>query len=244
MALFGRDKPVVYDPYGSSRRSGFPIPRWLIILMLGIVLGAGGLFYAEENYLPPRLTPAESHRIQNHAATLETERKRLQAALDRTSAEAKAAAQAAASQLAQVQAENGKLTTALAKARESLAPYERDLALFTAIMPPDPRDSEIAIRAANFANESGKLGYHVLLTDGRRNSGKPFTGVLEFAVEGNRGGRTETVRLDPLPVSVGSYQHLEGQVDLPAGFTARQVTVRVFDRIGGRQFGMRVLYAR
>jgi hypothetical protein len=45
-------------------------------------------------------------------------------------------------------------------------------------------------------------------------------------------------------VSIASYRHLEGRVELPAGFTARQVTVRVYDRIGGRQFGLRVLYAR
>lgn len=243
MALFGRDKPVVFDPYGSSRRSGFPIPRWLIILMLGIVLGAGGLFYAEENYLPPRLTPAESERIQGHAAKLETERARLQAELDRTTAAAKAAAQSAATQLASVQAENKKLAADLAKARESVAPLERDLQLFTAIMPPDPRGGDIAIRGANFANESGHLAYHVLLTDERKGQ-KPFEGVVEFAVEGNRGGRGETVRLDPLPVSIASYQHLEGRIELPAGFTGRQVTVRVYDRIGGRQFGLRVLYVR
>lgn len=243
MALFGRDKPVVFDPYGSSRRSGFPIPRWLLILMLGIVLGAGGLFYAEENYLPARLTPAESERIQGHAAKLETERARLQSELDRTTAAAKSAAQSAATQLASVQAENKKLAADLAKARESVAPLERDLQLFTAILPPDPRGGDIAIRGANFANEAGQLAYHVLLTDERKGQ-KSFEGVVEFSVEGSRGGRGETVRLDPLPVSIASYRHLEGRVELPAGFTARQVTVRVYDRIGGRQFGLRVLYAR
>lgn len=113
MELFGRNKPVVFDPYGSSRRSGFPIPRWLVILMLGIVIGAAGLFYAEENDLPPRLTPAESERLQSYAAQLEGERQRLQAALDKATGDARAAADAAAKQIAATRSENEKLTAAL-----------------------------------------------------------------------------------------------------------------------------------
>lgn len=243
MALFGRNKPVVFDPYGSSRRSGFPIPRWLIILMLGIVLGAGGLFYAEENYLPPRLTPAESQRLQAHAAQLEAERQRLQAELDKTTAEARAAAETAARQIASTQAENKKLSTELAAARESVAPLQRDLALFAEILPPDPRGGAVAVRAANFANDAGNLDYHVLLTRDQKD-GKPFEGVVELAVAGSRAGRTETITLDPLPVSLERYRHLQGKLPLPPGFEGRQVTVRVLDRVGGRQLGMRVLYVR
>lgn len=243
MALFGRNKPVVFDPYGSSRRSGFPIPRWLIILMLGIVLGAGGLFYAEENYLPPRLTPAESQRLQNRVAELEAERQRLQAELDKTTAEARAAADTAAKQIASTQAENKKLATELAAARESVAPLQRDLALFAEILPPDPRGGAVAVRAANFANDAGQLDYHVLLTRDQK-EGKPFEGVMELIVAGSRGGRNDTVALDPLPVSFASYRHLRGKLPLPEGFEGRQVTVRVLDRVGGRQLGMRVLYVR
>ncbi|ODT36814.1 MAG: hypothetical protein ABS55_05085 [Lautropia sp. SCN 70-15] len=243
MALFGRNKPVVFDPYGSSRRSGFPIPRWLLILMLGIVLGAGGLFYAEENYLPPRLTPAESQRLQAHAAQLEAERQRLQAELDKTTAEARAAADTAAKQIASTQAENKKLSSELAAARESVAPLQRDLALFAEILPPDPRGGAVAVRAANFANDAGQLDYHVLLTRDQKDN-KAFEGVVELVVAGSRGGRAETITLDPLPLKLERYRHLQGKLPLPPGFEGRQVTVRVLDRAGGRQLGMRVLYVR
>ncbi|MCM5571161.1 hypothetical protein M6I34_11655 [Burkholderiaceae bacterium FT117] len=243
MALFGRNKPVVFDPYGSSRRSGFPIPRWLIILMLGIVLGAGGLFYAEENYLPPRLTPAESQRLQNRLAELESERQRLQGELDRTTAEAKSAATAAARQIESTRTENEKLKTELAAARESVAPLKADIEMFAEVLPPDPRGGAIAIRAANFSNVAGQLDYHVLLTRDQK-EGKPFEGVMELIVAGSRGGRNDTVALDPVPASFASYRHMRGKLPLPEGFEGRQVTVRVLDRVGGRQLGMRVLYVR
>jgi len=243
MALFGRNKPVVFDRYGSSRRPGFPIPRWLLILLLGVVLGAGGLFHIQKSYLPPRLTPAESQQLQAQAAQLEAERRRLQGELDRTGAEARTAAQTAARQIASTRAENEKLSRELAAARDSVAPLQRDLTLFAEVIPPDPRGGVIAVRAANFANDAGKLGYHVLLTRDPKD-GKPFEGVMELVVTGSRGGRADTVTLDPLPVSVEHYRHLQGKLALPPGFEGRQVTVRVLDQAGGRLLGMRVLYVR
>lgn len=243
MALFGRNKPVVFEPYGSTRRSGFPIPRWLLVLMLGIVLGAGGISYIERNFMPPRLTPAESRTLQTRAQTLETERQALQGELDRTTAEARTAAQTAAREIASTRAENEKLSSALAAARASVAPLQNDLALFLEVLPPDPRGGVIAVRAANFANDAGKLDYHVLLTRDPKESAS-FKGVMEFVVTGNRGGRTDTVTLEPLPVSVERYRHLRGEVPLPPGFDGRQVTVRILEEAGGRMLGMRVLYVR
>lgn len=243
MALFGRNKPVVFDRYGSSRRSGFPIPRWLLILMLGIVLGAGGLSYVERNVLPPRLTPAESQELLARATRLETDLKRLQGELDRTTAEARTAAQTAAREIASTRAENAKLSTELATARASVAPLQRDIELFNAILPPDPRGSAVAVRAASFASNAGKLGYHVLLTRDTKD-GKTFEGVMELVVTGARGSRDDTVTLDPVPVTLERYRHVQGELALPAGFDGRQVTVRVLDRAGGRLIGMRVLYVR
>src|SRR5438270_716687 len=39
--MFGRSKPIVFDPYGRRRR-GLRVPRWLVLLLLGGALGAGG----------------------------------------------------------------------------------------------------------------------------------------------------------------------------------------------------------
>jgi hypothetical protein len=234
----GRLRPLRLEP--PPRLS---VPRWLLILLLGIGLGAGGLSYVERNVLPPRLSPGESQALQSRATALETERARLQGEIGRSDAEARTAAQAAAREIASMRAENEKLSADLAAARESVAPLERDVALFTAILPPDPRGGAVAVRAARFANDAGKLDYHVLLTRDAED-GNAFEGVMELVMTGTRGGRDATVTLDPVPVSLERHRHLQGELALPPGFDGRQVTVRVLDRAEGRLMGMRVYYVR
>ena len=57
--MFGRSRPVVFDPYPSRRSRGRP-PAWLVTAVLGIALGAGGVLYVQERYLPQRLSPEQS----------------------------------------------------------------------------------------------------------------------------------------------------------------------------------------
>ena len=244
MGLFRRNGPVVFEPYGSRRRSGWPIPRWLMILVLGIGLGAGGLLYLQENYLPKRMTPAQSQRLQAQFDEVDAERRTLKAQLATATAEATSAREQAQQQAKAASAETAKLSAELAGARQAIDRLEKDIALFEEILPPDPRDGVVAVRAARFDSEGGELGYHVLLTR-EQAGGKPFTGVLQFAVAGQgASGRSETVTLDPLDVSLGRYQHLQGSLPLPEGFTGRRATIRVLDRVEGRMLGMRVINVR
>ena len=45
--MLGSSKPVVFDPYG-GRRKRRGVPRWLVLLLLGIAAGAGGVIYVQE----------------------------------------------------------------------------------------------------------------------------------------------------------------------------------------------------
>lgn len=232
MALFRRNGPVVFEPHGYRRRRSWRIPRWLVFLVLGIVIGAGGLLYAQQEYLPQRLSPEESRELQTRLEQVDAERQRLQSALDEATGKAQAS-----------EAEGKRLATELATARQSVDRLQKDLALFDDVLPPDPRGGAVEVRAARFANDSGRLAYHVLLT--RENRGKAFRGVIEFVVTGERAsGRNDTITLDPVEVTLASYEHARGTIPLPEGFLARQVTIRVLDAPGGRMQGMRVLNVR
>ncbi len=173
-------------------------PRWLVLLLVGIVIGAGGLLYVQQEYLPPRLSPEESQRLQARVGELEAERDKLQSSLTDTT-----------KQLQASETETKRLSTELTGARDKAQQLQQDIALFLDVLPPDPRDGTIDVRAARFANDNGRLAYHVLLTRETK-AGKAFRGVLQFVVAGARAsGANATVTLDPIDVNLASYEHLE-----------------------------------
>src|SRR5689334_6409085 len=83
--LGSSSKPIPFDPYGSSRRKRRGVPRWAVLLVLGIALGAGGVILVQERYLPPRLSADASTRLRESYQRADAERQRLQTELDATS---------------------------------------------------------------------------------------------------------------------------------------------------------------
>jgi hypothetical protein len=231
--MFGRSKPVVFDPY-RRQRSRWRLPPWLILLLTGVAAGAGGLFFLQERYLPPRLSPAESAALRSAYETADAQARRLQAELA-TAVQQRDAA------LADAKRHSGEL----ADARAAAADLRADMASLVATLPPDPRDNRVEVRAARFEAGGGKLDYDVVLTRPRAGSGKPLAGVLQLSVAGESGrGEATTVTPDPVNVSIGSHEVVRGQVTLPEGFKPQQTTVRVLDRAGGQAMGMRVMLVK
>src|SRR5690625_7433475 len=72
-----RSRKPAFRPsaYGYSRRKR-RIPRWLMLMIVGIVIGVGGVLFVQESYGPARLTVAESERLHFdlNAATSEVQR--------------------------------------------------------------------------------------------------------------------------------------------------------------------------
>ncbi|MBE0594423.1 MAG: hypothetical protein M9951_05715 [Burkholderiaceae bacterium] len=232
--MFGRSKPVVFEPHGYRRGRSWKIPRWLLILLAGIVIGVGGLLYAQEEYGPQRLTAAESQRLQATLDQTESERQRLQDELGATTRKLEAAV-----------AEGKTLSEQLAESRGSVGALQQDIDLFLQALPPDPRGGPTQIRSARFFQDGGRLGYHVVVTRDKPTA-RPYTGVMQFVVAGTRGNSSaETnVTLDPIEVVLPAYVHLRGSMPLPEGFNPRETTVRVMDSVGGATRAMRVLYVR
>ena len=225
--MFGSSKPIPFDPYG--RRRSRRVPRWLVLLLLGIVLGAGAVLVVQERYLPPRLTAEASARLRDSFERADAERQRLQAELAATS-----------DRLRGTLEENKRLATELGAEKETAQRLRQDIAALVASLPPDPRNTPVAVRAARFEVQGDTLAYNVVLS--REHAGKnPFGGVLQLVVAGASGRANDTVTMAPVPISIGLYDTVRGSLALPQGFKPRQTTIQVLDKAGGKLLGMRVM---
>jgi len=230
--MFGQSKPVVIDRYG-KRRSRWRLPRWLLLLLLGVATGAAGLVFVQERYLPARLSADESTALRTAFDRAEAERQRLQRELDATAQRLQAAL-----------ADKKRLEEELAAPHAAAERLRADMAAVIGALPPDPRGGAVEVRAGRFTHQGGELAYDVVLTR-ERGAGTPLAGVMQLSVVGATArGVESTITLKPVDVSVGSHEIVRGNQPLPAGFRARQATVQVLDRAGGNGLGMRVMLVK
>jgi hypothetical protein len=234
--MFGRSRPVVFNPYG-RRRSRWRLPRWLVLLLVGGVLGALAVVLVQERYLPPRLSAAQSNQLRGELDGARAESTRMHDAL----AQATARMNAALSERAQLQ-------TALADSRASAESAREVASSLVAALPPDPRGGAIEVRAARFEPKGGELGYDIVLTRARPRganaaaAAKPMPAVLQIAVAGaNARGAEATFAAPVVELAVGEQQSVRGKFELPSGFKARESTITLMDRVGGKRLGMRVI---
>jgi len=229
--MFGSSKPVVIS-YG-QRRARKRLPPWLLWLLAGIALGAGGLWWLQERYLPPRLSAQESRELRSAFEQADAERKSLKGQLGATTQRLDAALAA-----------QKRLESELAAPHATADRLRDDLAALIAALPPDPRGGTVEVRAARFALKDGALAHDVVLTRERDNT-KPLAGVMQLSVLGlTARGAESTVALAPVKVTVGGHALVRGQSPLPEGFRPRQVTVNVLDAPGGKSVGMRVMLVK
>lgn len=224
-------KPVAFEPYG-RRRSRRP-PAWLMLLLFGIVVGAVGVIVVQERYMPPRLSAGASEKLRQAYSEADAERQSLKAEL----AEARRQMEAAIG-------ERKAQTDEVAASRSTIDDLRGDLAAVVAALPPDPRGSDVAVRAGRFVARGGMLSYDVVLTqEGAQNKPKP--GVMQLVVSGESARGVETtVTLKPVSLSIGSHEVVRGSLPLPEGFKPHQTTIQILDKVAGRPLGMRVWLVR
>jgi len=230
MALFGSKRNVFTPtPYGSTRRAR-RIPRWLVLMLTGIVLGAGGLLFLQKSYGPTRLTVEQSEQLHYDLNSANLDKQRLQSQLTQQTRD-----------LTKTRSSLEEQTAKLAQAHENIAKLTHDILLFADVMPADPRGTSPGIRAASFRNSDAELAYQILLMQDKEKS-PTFQGEIELVVAGRYpNGKNGTVTLPAFDVDLGYYDHLRGSIPLPDGLTARQVTVRFINRSTKKLSATRVL---
>lgn len=231
--MFGSSsKPIVFERYG-RRRSRWRLPPWMLLVLGGVAAGAGGLYFAQQRYLPPRLSAAETTALRSAYAQADAERLSLRAELATTR-----------QQLEATQAAKQRQDAELAAPRAAAQRLRDEMAALIATLPPDPRGGAVEVRAARFAAQAGQLAYDVVLTR-EREGAKPLAGVMQLGVLGlSARGAESTLSLGPVAVSLGSHALLRGNLPLPEGFKPRQVTVQVLEQAGGKALGMRVMLVK
>lgn len=227
--MFGNSKPVVFKPYG-RRRSNWRLPRWSVLLLSGIAVGAAGVVVVQERYLPPRLSADASERLNRALQGSDAERLKLAGELGRTT-----------KQLESALTDKKGLADELAVSRATTVRLRDDVAAAVASLPPDPRGGAVEVRAGRFTAKGGVLAYEVVLTR-QRATGRPLAGVMQLVLDGESArGITARVTLKTVALSFDSHEVVRGSLPLPEDFKPRQTTVQVLDRVAGKLLGMRVL---
>lgn len=214
--MFGSRNRHVFKPTAYGTRRQRRIPRWLVLMLSGVVLGAGGLLFLQKSYGPTRLTAEQSEQLQYDLNSANIEKQRLQSELNQQGRELKDTA-------AKLEA----TTVEMATAQEKLDRLNRDIELFAEAMPADPRGTSPGIRAASFRNVDGELNFQILVMQDKDKS-DTFKGEVELVVEGRySNGKAAHVSLPPFDIELQRYTHIDGQLPLPEHFTARQATIKI-----------------
>ena len=222
MGMLGSSRKNVFmpSPYG-PRRGSRRVPRWLVLLFVGIVLGAGGLLFLQHNYGPRQLTVEESSKLLNDLNSVTLERQNLQTQLSQFQG-----------QRDQSQAAQQKATTDLAQANERIATLTKTLQILQDAVPADPRGGNIGVRWGELISGSGAVNYRALVMRQQAGAQPVFQGQFVVELAGTRNGRADTFVSAPVAFTLERFAPLQGAITLPDGFMPRQAILRVSDTQG------------
>jgi hypothetical protein len=206
--------------YGYSRRSR-GIPRWLLLLITGIVLGAGGVLFLQRSYGPQRLTIEQSEQLRTDLNTANMENQRL-------TAESKKIHET----LAQAQKNEKAARDQMEQSRKHAADMQAGVADLIDAIPADPRGGNPGIRAVDAVLGEDGLQYQLLLiqdipegeTDAPNLHGTVKLVAMGSYPNGNRGYQDMATQ----PLDMGRYTVIKGDwTDMPKGFRPFQITVQI-----------------
>lgn len=211
-------KPSVYET-GSRRKRG--MPRWMVVLFTGVIIGAGGFWFLQTNYGPTRITVEESQQLNQQIINLNQEQYSLQARGEELS-----------QNLQQTENENSRLLEQHESNQQQIALLNEEIDLLKRAIPQDPSGTPVGLRHATLTAELGKLHYDLLLMK-RDEDASDFNVTIEANVEGRyRNGRLGRSTPEPFTATVGAMSQLTGELvyaEPQRTLTATVVTFTVKD---------------
>lgn len=221
-------KPSVYET-GSRRKRG--MPRWLVILFTGVIIGAGGFWFLQTNYGPTRITVEESQQLNQQIANLNQEQYSLEARSEELG-----------QNLQQTETENSRLLAQEEQKEQQITQLKEEIELLKRAIPQDPSGTTIGLRHATLEAELGKLNYDLLLMK-RDTDASDFDVIIETNVEGRyRNGRLGRATPEPFTATVSNMTQLNGELEFAEPqrtLTATVVTFTVKDSESGEVLGRR-----
>jgi hypothetical protein len=212
-----------------QQRKPFRLPVWLVSLLIGTGAGVIGLWYFQENHLPPRLSFEDSKALRKDLENAVSDRSKLTEDLKQTNL-----------RLISSQNSETKAKADRADAVQTAGRLQKNLAQFVTALPPDPRGGPIGIRAASFSQAPDALLYNIIFTRTAK-SNEPFRGSMQLVVTGLKpGGREETVTLPAVTMALDTYEQLQGNLPIASTMQIKQVSIRVLTAPGGSQLATRV----
>lgn len=221
-------KPSVYET-GRRRKRG--MPRWLVILFTGVIIGAGGYWFLQTNYGATRITVEESHQLNQQISQLNQEQYALQARGEELS-----------QNLQQTETENSRLLTQHQEAEAKITQLKQEIELLRRAIPQDPNATPVGLRHANLKAELGKLHYDLLLMK-REDQADDIEVTIESNIEGRyRNGRLGRTSPPAVHATVGTMTQLNGELEYDEAqrtLTATVVTFTVKNAASGEVLGRR-----
>lgn len=216
----GSNRPTFKPtPYGYTRRSR-GIPRWLLLLVTGIVLGAGGVLFLQRSYGPQRLTVEQSEQLRMDLNTANLENQRL-------NNEAKIIHQTLSQAKETEQTQNARIE----QLRKQAADMQAGVSSLISAIPLDPRGTSPGIRNADFVVREDGLHYQVLLIqdlpEGETEVPTLHGEIKLVGIGTYPNGNTAYVDLNTQDLNMGRYTVISGQTELPKAYRLRQVTVQI-----------------
>jgi hypothetical protein len=207
-------------PYGYSRRNR-GIPRWLLLLITGIVLGAGGVLFLQRSYGPQRLTIEQSEQLRTDLNTANIENQRL-------TADAKKLHET----LSQSQKSEKAATQAMMQARQHAADMQASVASLIEAIPADPRKGTPGIRAGDVELGQDGLHYQILLIQDipqGQTEAANLRGTVKLVAMGSYpNGKHGYQDVATLPLDMGRYTVIQGNwTDMAKGFRPFQLTIQI-----------------